>query len=83
MYKRQVHYGTLCGLGLLISAIWSLIQYPLLSWAVEKGPNGANALCCAMCCVTLPYAAWLSRREAAEHADRADRADRADCVRSS
>ena len=78
-----VHYGTLCGLGLLISAIWSLIQYPLLSWAVEKGPNGANALCRAMCCVTLPYAAWLSRREAAEHADRADRADRADCVRSS
>lgn len=70
-----VHYGTLCGLGLLISAIWSLIQYPLLSWAVEKGPNGANALCCAMCCVTLPYAAWLSRREAAERAERRLRAE--------
>jgi MFS family permease len=64
------HYGTLCGIGLLISAIWSLIQYPLLSWAVEKGSNGANALCCAMCCVTLPYAAWLARREAVERAER-------------
>ena len=60
------HYGTLCGLGLLISAIWSLIQYPLLAWAVDSAPIGANMVCFAMMTVTLPYTAWLARRELAE-----------------
>lgn len=60
------HYGTLCGLGLLVSAIWSLIQYPLLAWAVDSAPIGANMVCFAMMTVTLPYTAWLARRELAE-----------------
>ena len=60
------HFGTLCGIGLLKSAIWSLLQYPLLSWAVDKGPHGANALCIALLCATLPYTWWLGVREHAE-----------------
>ena len=61
------HYGTLCGVGLLISAIWSLVQYPLLSWAVDTGsPNGSNAVCISMLCLTLPYTIWLGKRERIE-----------------
>lgn len=60
------HYGTLAGLGLLISAIWSLLQYPLLAWAVDKGSFGPNMVCFGMLCSTLPHAFWLATRERAE-----------------
>jgi hypothetical protein len=65
------HYGTLCGLGLLISAVWSLMQYPLLAWAVDANDAmGANLLACAMLCATIPYTVWLGKREKLEREEK-------------
>jgi len=59
------NYGTLAGLGLLVSALVSLLQYPLLRWTVRgRAAATVNALCAAFLVVpTAPYAAWLHRRE--------------------
>jgi MFS family permease len=65
-----VNYGTLAGVGLLISAIWSLLQYPLLAWAVDSGATGANVLCMCMLCATMPYTVWLAKRERLERIER-------------
>ena len=65
------HYGTLCGLGLLISAVWSLLQYPMLAWAVDSNDaTGANLLACAMLCATIPYTVWLGKREKLEREEK-------------
>ena len=60
------HYGLLAGLGLILSALVSLLQYPLLWWCVAGGDRGANVVCCLSCLATLPYAFWLRRREQRE-----------------
>ena len=64
------NYGTLAGVGLLISAIWSLFQYPLLAWTVDSGATGANVLCLCMLCATMPYTVWLAKRERLERLER-------------
>lgn len=60
------HYGLLVGFGLLLAALTSLLQYPLLWWCVAGEDRGTNVVCCLSCVATLPYAYWLRRREQAE-----------------
>mmetsp|Transcript_21856 Transcript_21856/g.43837 ORF Transcript_21856/g.43837 Transcript_21856/m.43837 type:complete len:457 (+) Transcript_21856:117-1487(+) len=58
------HFGTLAGLGLFISAVVSLLQYPLITLAAdgnEKIVNYASGSVIAL--LGLPYCFWLGRRE--------------------
>jgi MFS family permease len=57
------NYGTLAGLGLITSAIISLLQYPLIAWAVDGHQVPVNVACAAMLLAVLPYCFWLSRQE--------------------
>lgn len=60
-------YGTLAGLGLLLSAIVSLIQYPLITLAAKNKEKSVNIICgVVMLCSGLPYAGWLGLREMKE-----------------
>lgn len=62
------NYGTLAGLGSIVSAILSLIQYPLTSLAIKGHANSVNFVCgVIMTGVGLPYCYWLWRRERAEY----------------
>lgn len=60
------NFGTLAGLGLLISAVVSILQYPLIDAAARGQAKGMNLLCAACTTVTLPYCFWLSRKESIE-----------------
>ena len=58
------NYGTLAGLGSIVSAILSLIQYPLISLAIKGHANSVNFVCGGiMTGIGLPYCYWLWRRE--------------------
>jgi hypothetical protein len=57
------NYGTLAGLGLITSAIISLLQYPLIAWASDGHEMPVNVACGAMLVAVLPYCYWLDRRE--------------------
>lgn len=57
------NYGTLAGLGLLISAIVSLLQYPLIAAAAEGQARVVNLCCGSILLTTLPYCFWLARKE--------------------
>ena len=58
------HYGTLAGLGLIISAIFSLLQYPLITMAAAGHARLVNILCGSLLLIEgLPYCFWLLRRE--------------------
>jgi len=62
------NYGTLVGLGSIVSAILSLIQYPLISLAIKGHANSVNFVCGGiMAGIGLPYCYWLWRRERAEY----------------
>jgi len=53
------NYGTLSGLGLLISGLISLLQYPLITLASDGYDAEVNIGCgIAMVCM-LPYCVWL------------------------
>ena len=62
------HYGALVGVGMLASAVLSMLQYPMLQAALASKANlqAMNAVCvvCAVAC--LPYCAWLGARERRE-----------------
>lgn len=61
------HFGTLAGCGLLLSAIGSLTQYPLIAIAVEGGESVVNTMCgVAILALLLPYCFWLGLRERRE-----------------
>jgi len=61
------HYGTLAGLGLLISALVSLIQYPLIDAAARGYEYYVNIICGSVMIVTgIPYCIWLFMREKKE-----------------
>lgn len=57
------NYGTLAGLGLLTSAIISLLQYPLIAWAADGHAIPVNVSCGAMLMAVTPYCFWLHRQE--------------------
>lgn len=57
------NYGTLAGLGLLISAIVSLLQYPLIAAAAEGKARVVNLCCGSILLTTLPYCFWLAKKE--------------------
>lgn len=58
------HYGMLAGSGLIISAVISLMQYPLIAAAAGGSEREVNVWCgCVMLCTGLPYCFWLGRRE--------------------
>lgn len=58
------HYGTLAGLGLIVSALFSLLQYPLIAIAAAGHETVVNITCGAVMVVQgLPYCFWLLRRE--------------------
>ena len=60
-------YGTLAGLGLILSAIVSLIQYPLITFAAENKEKTVNIICgVVMLLIGLPYSVWLGLREMRE-----------------
>jgi LAT3 family solute carrier family 43 protein 3 len=63
------HYGTLVGLGLLVSAIFSLFQYALIYIADHQQGNEVYInLICGIIVLSLgvPYCIWLSLRERRE-----------------
>jgi len=61
------HYGSLAGLGLLISAIFSLLQYPLIDIAARGREYEVNLICgCAILILGVPYCIWLGLRERSE-----------------
>jgi len=57
------NYGTLAGLGLLTSAIISLLQYPLIAWAADGHAVPVNVSCGALLLAVTPYCYWLHRQE--------------------
>ena len=57
------NYGTLAGLGLLISAIMSLLQYPLIAWTIKGYSTVVNTFLGAILVLQAPYFIWLNRRE--------------------
>jgi hypothetical protein len=58
-----VNYGTLAGLGLLISAIVSLLQYPLIALASDGYSSIVNLVLAIILVAQAPYFVWLYRRE--------------------
>ena len=61
------HYGTLAGLGLLISAIFSLLQYPLIDAAANGNEDIVNWISGFILLGTgLPYCIWLWMKERIE-----------------
>lgn len=57
------NYGTLAGLGLLASAITSLLQYPMIAAAANGHARMVNLTCGTVQSSTLIYCAWLARLE--------------------
>ena len=57
------NYGLLAGLGLLISALISLVQYPLIALSADGKARQVNLSCGAALVCILPYCAWLCFRE--------------------
>lgn len=61
------HYGTLAGLGLLISAIFSLLQYPLIDAAANGNEDIVNWISGFILLGTgVPYCIWLGMKERIE-----------------
>jgi LAT3 family solute carrier family 43 protein 3 len=59
------NYGTLAGLGLLISGAVSLLQYPLVALAVDGKAAGVNIGLAVALLALFPYFIWLHQREKA------------------
>jgi hypothetical protein len=57
------NYGTLAGLGLLISGAVSLLQYPLIALAVDGKAAAVNIGLAVGLLALFPYFIWLHQRE--------------------
>jgi MFS family permease len=66
------HYGALVGVGMLASAVLSMLQYPMFQAALESKTNLAlmNVVCVVCAAACLPYCAWLGARERNEWRER-------------
>ena len=65
------HYGAAVGVGMLASAVLSMLQYPMFQAALESKTNLAlmNVVCVVCAAACLPYCAWLGARERNEWRD--------------
>jgi hypothetical protein len=59
------NFGILTGVGLLTSAVVSLMQYPLIALTADGKGSTVNAICGSVLLGLLPYCFWLDRRERA------------------
>ena len=58
------NYGLLAGLGLMLSAIISLCQYPLIALVTNGNARQVNLICgSVLLIVGIPYCLWLGIRE--------------------
>lgn len=57
------YFGTLSGLGLLLSGLASLIQYPLIALATDGRDSEVNIGCAVVMLCMLPYCVWLGWSE--------------------
>ena len=58
------NYGVLAGLGLMVTAIVSLLQYPLITLVTNGYARQVNIVCgSVLLIVGLPYCLWLGLRE--------------------
>ena len=57
------NYGSLAGLGLLVSAIISLVQFPLIALAASGKAKNVNLSCGIALIAILPYCIWLGWKE--------------------
>jgi uncharacterized PurR-regulated membrane protein YhhQ (DUF165 family) len=66
------HYGAAVGVGMLASAVLSMLQYPMFRAALESKTNLAlmNVVCVVCAAACLPYCAWLGARERNEWRER-------------
>jgi MFS transporter, LAT3 family, solute carrier family 43, member 3 len=53
------NYGWLAGFGLLVSAVVSIVQYPLFQIAIHGGSQSVDISLTAALICTFPYAIWL------------------------
>jgi MFS family permease len=60
-----VNFGTLAGVGLLTSAVVSLLQYPLIALTADGKGSTVNTVCGSALLGLLPYCVWLDRKERA------------------
>jgi LAT3 family solute carrier family 43 protein 3 len=73
-------FGTLAGLGLLISAIASLLQYPIIAAASDGHARLVNLICgVVLVTFTPPYCVWLHRTIQREESLPKDIEDVDDC----
>ena len=63
--------GALAGTGSATSALFSLIQYPMINAASSGSENVVNMICAAFLVSTLPYSIWLGSKEVSESKKRA------------
>ena len=67
------HYGTLAGVGLLMSAFATPLAVPMLRHGVDNGWAQSNAACVAISAACVCFTAgWTWRREAREHQARTE-----------
>ena len=57
------NYGLLAGLGLLLTAIISLVQFPLIALAANGKARQVNTACGAALLAASPYFIWLRWKE--------------------
>lgn len=57
------NFGTLAGLGLLLSALASLVQYPMISAAANGHADTVNIGSGVILLAQIPYFVWLHQRE--------------------
>lgn len=60
------NFGTLNGVGLLVSSVVSLLQFPLIALADDGHDVAVNTTCGVILLTLLPYCFWLRRREETE-----------------
>jgi len=57
------NYGTLTGIGFIVTGVVSLLQYPLIALTDDGHEEAVNLACGSIFVVTLPYCVWLWKRE--------------------
>lgn len=60
------NYGTLTGIGLLVSSLISLVQLPLMMISIQGYSKAVNLMSGLAILATLPYCYWLYRKERRE-----------------